>query len=249
LNADTVARNLRFLAHHLRSLLERDSYSNLLEAASYVKTFSSSGRPKSKQQPWEVYIDSGKSLRFLPSELDKRLAPDIFCDIQGPSDGQRPLSKQNLVVRIWSLNKDLSFRNKWDSDELDRLLTQGHSTRVMLRLHFDRADESQEALLFHLQIGGRPTEPERELCWIPKEMDLPRLLYPPIDLVLASELVVANFFPMAFRDLTRTPEWVSLVNESESFLLRDFYGKCHDICDRGVGKGTILNSWWHYRTA
>lgn len=245
LNPAVVARNLRQLAHHLRGLLERDSYDRLMEVAIDVQSFRPlRGRLRSRQPPWEVLIDQQNPIRFTPSEIDPRLAPDIFCDIAGPVDDGWPLSKQRLVIRIWSVHKNLSFRSEWDCDRVSRLLSErAPPERVILRCHFDRASIYQEAPLFHLQIGGRPQEQEKELCWFPEEVDLPRLLYPPVDLVLASELVVANFFPSAFRKLQNTPQWVSLINDAESFLLREFYDRCYRTCNRAI-KGTVLGSLW-----
>jgi hypothetical protein len=184
-------------------------------------------------------------MRFKPSELDSRLAPDIFCDIEGPTCVDWPHSKQKLVIRVWSLNKALSFRNDWDSGKVSDSFTDGSSTRVMLRLHFDRSDPELEAPVFHLQIGGRPRNPQRELCWFPETVDIPRLLYPPMDLVLASEAVVANFFPSLFERLLETGEWTSLVRRSEAFLLESFYRKCHNECYQASRSSrTLLDHWW-----
>jgi hypothetical protein len=254
LNPEVVATNLRVLERQLRSILEDESRRNIMEAASNAQSYRSrlSGHQLSRSQigqpPWRVYIDSENSMRFKPSELDSRLAPDIFCDIQGPTDPNWPLSKQNLVIQIWSLDKSLSFRDEWDSGRVSTSLVES-SARVMLRLHFDRSDPNLEAPVFHLQIGGRSRNPQRELCWFPETMDLPRLLYPPIDLVLASEVVVANFFPRTFRRLLDTGEWTSLVNSSEAFLLENFYRKCHIECNQGSRSGrTLFDCWWQHCT-
>jgi hypothetical protein len=247
LNANVVATNLRRLAHHLRSLLERDSYSRLNDAAAYVESSAprQTGRRR-RPSPWQILIDSPNSLLFRPSEVDDRLAPDIFCDIVGPANDEWPLSRQNLVIRVWSLTRDLSFRRDWDSERIGDLLAQRPSyQRVLLRCHFDRANPEQEAPIFHLQIGGRATEQERELCWFPEIVNIPRLLCPPMDLVLAAEVVVASFFPTAFANLTNEPDWLTLVHESETFLLKEFYDKCHRVCNRARGNQmSVFTSLW-----
>ena len=246
-----VATNLRILAHQLRPVLEAESRYRIMDAANNAQSYRPNstghqrGRSQIGQAPWRVYIDSENSMRFKPSELDSRLAPDIFCDIEGPTSVDWPHSKQKLVIRVWSLDKTLSFRDEWDSDKLSDSLADGSSARVMLRLHFDRSDPDQEAPVFHLQIGGHPRNPQRELCWFPETVNIPRLLYPPMDLVLASEVVVANFFPSLFERLLETGEWTSLVNHSEAFLLESFYRKCHNECNEvSRSSRTLFDRWW-----
>lgn len=57
----------------------------------------------------------------------------------------------------------------------------------------DMQEESQEGPVFHIQFGGNSaTNEDRSLDF---KLDRPRWMYPPIDFILACEIVVANFFP------------------------------------------------------
>jgi hypothetical protein len=93
--------------------------------------------------------------------------------------------------------------------------------------HFDRhvgaTDERPSELhpLYHVQYGGRGM----------REVDLgrtmlsdpPRLLHPPMDAVLAVDLVVANFMYKAWTILREDPTYVRLVDSSYHRLWRPWF--------------------------
>lgn len=62
-----------------------------------------------------------------------------------------------------------------------------------------------------------------ECCWFPEEIDVPRFHFPPIDVVLLCELVLANFFDKKSEDLRKKPEWRSLVRKSQDAFQSDYF--------------------------
>jgi hypothetical protein len=167
-------------------------------------------------------------LKFLPSkEKGVPLLPEIFCDLAGPGQAEWPLETQNLVIRVWSLDRALSFRPELDAEAVSKWLDDsGLPNRVILRLHFDKAEPGQKGTLFHLQVGGKPVEEEREKCWLGGIPGVPRIPMHPMDLILACELVIANFFHEHFQRVCEDPEWREVVKRAELRTLRRYYEIC-----------------------
>src|SRR5260370_1397775 len=105
----------------------------------------------------------------------------------------RILDSTAARVRVWALDKNLCYRADWDAERVREELNESLG-RVMLRFHFDLAEPPQSGPKYHIQIGGVPHG--GELWWLPPSLNLPRIAHPPIDLVLACEMIAANFFPL-----------------------------------------------------
>ena len=217
MTSGVYSRSLRLLEKHLRPVLPRDSRSLLLDAANQVEGSSRGGRP------WSLTISSARPLRFNSSEEDERIRPDIYCQIVC-GDDRLPLKEHSVTLRVWSDAADLSFRENWDSIRVrEKLEAVGVSSRVMMRMHFDRAPLAASEPLFHLQFGGLAQEAEREICWHPHKLSLPRIPFPPLDLVLACELVLANFFPSTYLEKRQESEWGSLVRHILDDVAKPYY--------------------------
>jgi hypothetical protein len=233
LKAERMASNIRRLAYILKKnqLIPSNSSMIMEEAASNVK----SGTP----DKWELAVPPQTPLEFSQAEKDKRLVPDIFCQIKISNQGRCPISHLNVVVRVWSIKDDYSFRPDWDSESVRQILgRKGLHKRVMFRCHYDRCSESQKAPIFHLQFSGKPQNDE--LYWFPHTLELPRFPSPPMDLVLACELIVATFFPSVHERLGQNGTWISLIKESESFFTSTFYKLCKEYFDAARPYQTLL---------
>jgi hypothetical protein len=188
---------------------------------------------------WGYSIPRDKPLRFSTTPEMRsahRLDVDVFCRIAGHGqDKPDPLTAQEIVVRVWTSEKELFYREMWDATRLLELFGDGTGARrVMIRYRFDRAREGAAELRYHTQFGGMADDDE--LCWHPEKLDVPRIMHPPIDLVLACESVVANFFPKTHAELCRDPEWSALIKSSE----RLYIGPYLDECRAAVRKQTTL---------
>jgi len=231
------ATALRQLDHQVRQILAPESRDLLGDVADQVDSSSMTG------QPWSLSISADRPLRFKKSEADKRIRPDLFGRLTF-SNGAWPFSEQNVILRVWSEEMTLSFRQIWDSLQVkETLLQRGTAGRVLTRIHFDRAPPEASEPRFHLQFGGQAEEDE--LSWHPPNLDLPRILTPPIDIILACEIVVAHFFPTFYETKREEPQWRALIRKAQSFD-ESYYQLCHDCCKpRSVIEETVLERLWN----
>lgn len=189
------------------------------------------------------YAILNPSLRFkIATYKGYQLRPDIICNLRWQEEGTLP-SIQELVLRVWSADEHLMYREQYDSEHIGELVTAGNglSERVMLRCHFDLANPSQSGPKYHLQIGGNPRAGEHG--WYPKELDLPRLPHHPLDLILLCQLVVANFFPDEYKDIRKNASWHWAVTTVERYLLVEYYAKCLKAAQNK--KTTLMDTLWN----
>ena len=249
MSAADIARDIRILGGRIGRILAPDSAQVLEHVSAQLEAcqITSRRRPrKNEELPlWEFKISSQRSLKFRPSWDEPKLQPDIFCRLIGPGEAGWPLQRQQFVLRVWSLNDRLSYRPEFNADSIGNWLrAQGKPDRVLFRFHFDRADLGAKGTVFHFQVGGKPVEEERELCWFEGLPSLPRIPTPPLDLVLACELVVANFFHDYFQELCRDHEWCALVRRAEQRTLRKYYEICN-TCVCYPSDYTLLKKLWN----
>lgn len=186
-------------------------------------------------EPWGYRIYPESPLRFKRSNAIKGLScwVDLYCTVLWWKEGSLPV-KQEITLRVWSDELDYIYRPAWDSEKIYGRLTLG---RVMLRCHFDLANPNQHGPKYHLQFGGNARE--HELCWFPEIMDLPRLACPPMDLILACQLIAANFYREEYDEFRETPEWIHTLRTSQEHLFKDRDGSPN--CDRSV---VVWRGFW-----
>lgn len=185
-------------------------------------------------------------LRFqLAHYKGYRLRPDIICNFRWQKEGALPTT-QELVLRIWSDDERLIYREEYDSEAIAELITAPHhelTERVILRCHFDLANANQDGPTYHLQIGGNPRA--KEYGWYPKELDLPRLIHSPCDLLLLCQLVVANFFPDEYQVIRQDASWRWAITTTQKYLLEEYHRKCLDaIRNERVLLDELWNKSW-----
>ncbi|TFH46323.1 MAG: hypothetical protein E4G94_02680 [ANME-2 cluster archaeon] len=223
-------RNLQFLEQYIRDYIEPQSFGTLSNIAeSLSSTIRRHGR-RGTTLNWEINIPREQPLEFiLTDDCSCIMNVDFFCKIEGEVEQGRfdhiKLKTYNFDFRLWSHDKDISFRNEWDAVGLDEKLTNQEWKRVIKRFHIDRRVRFTRfpEPLYHLHLGGRPDE--CEYCWIPEHIDEPRIHYFPMDLVLICEFVLINFYPNRSRELREKPEWKSLVRKSQDLYLKPYIEK------------------------
>jgi hypothetical protein len=230
--------SIRLLERRLASILEDEAMIILEQVVAKLEGAS---------DVWDYQIHPERPLRFKPCPIGGlRIQPDIFCKISGTA-GQNPtLKEQNVVIRIWSISESLSFRKDWDAPQLIGAIKSQSHRRVVSRYHFDYANPGQDGPRFHFQVGGKAES--NEYCWLPEVIDIPRIAHPPLDLILACEMILANFYPSEFQRLSRQPDWISAVRKSEGAFQLGYY----DLCRNTIGKasdmtkaGTLLSNLWN----
>ena len=189
---------------------------------------------------WGYSISPFEPLGFDLTEVDNLyLKVDLFLKSYWGSNPAASPTSLNVVIRIWSLDEHLYFRKEWDAKRLSTGID-SNTGRVMLRLHFDLANPAQPGPKYHVQIGGNPRE--NELHWFPESLGVPRILHPPMDLVLATELIAATFYPECYRNLKREPLWKSAIKTSQAHLLADYF----DSARKAVTDGnSFLETQWN----
>jgi len=201
---------------------------------------------------WRLEIPRDKPLRFNQSENQRgsKFIPELNCIIEGGTRKERPIESIQLELKLCSSKPDFIFREAWDSKRVAEKIEESKSKeRVMIRFHFDSGKKTEDGEpLFHFNLGG--VAAESELCWMPTTIRNPRFSYMPLDLVLACELVVSNFFPKKYRDLQDNPDWRALVYRSEYVLLRPIVVQNARRCNTDVLRrretrdDTLLWSGW-----
>jgi hypothetical protein len=146
-----------------------------------------------------------------------------------------------LLLRIWSLDHSLSFRSDWDANQLEPQIKSG-GRRVVARMHFDRANPTQTGPKFHLQLGGNAGVDE--LSWFPKALDVPRFPHPPLDIVLACEMIAANFFEDEFfSTIAKDPSWIAAVKLSQKICYFNYFSLCQQVSEQN--KTSLLGQLWN----
>ena len=198
--------------------------------------------PAIQQRMWGYSITPSNPLRFRDTEIDGlRLRVDLFLkEFWSEEPGESP-TVLNVVIRVWCLDHSVCYRADWDSESLEDRI-QPDVGRVLLRLHFDLANPDQPGPKYHLQVGGKQLD--EELHWFPKALSLPRILHMPVDLVLASELIAANFYPNAYRKLRREDMWVGARRVSQDHLLDGYIERARTAI---ASNGSILEVLWNTR--
>lgn len=230
-----MSTNLNRLANLLKrkGLITQNSWRILYEVAQSIRAGS--------EENWELIITPDNPLQFIKAELDDRVKPDIFCEITASGNEDYPLTHLRLVLRAWSIQENLSYRPEWDSEKIMERLKEYYTIdRVISRCHYDNCSVDQYAPYYHFQFHGTPHVDE--LYWFPHNVELPHFPSPPIDLILACEVVVATFFPTIYYELLQKGEWRKLIKESEEFILKKYYERCKNYLDSSPPDQTLLDS-------
>lgn len=214
-------RNVQMLVHqHIGKYLEAGSKEFLIERAKTLSGFIKK-RKKGKPIEWSFLIPKEHPLKFI--ENDCKLKIDISCEIRGVNGD---VKKQNINLRIWSYDKNISYREGIDASELKTKLERSDWKRVILRFHFDLKSPNGKSIepLFHLQVGGYQMEEEN--CWLHEKIQVPRFPYFPMDIILLCEFILMNFFQDDYKEIRKKPEWISLIRKSQEIFQKPYLTKC-----------------------
>jgi hypothetical protein len=247
MNVQWIIRGLNEPKRDFRRILDDDASYVIDEAIAEVenskKAFDArqgkTHHPGLAPRLWGYNIYPEAPLRFRPSKnaiKGLNLWIDICCKVLWGEEGALPV-EQVIHLRVWSDELDFIYRENWDSKEIYDKLTDG---RVMLRCHFDFANPGQPGPTYHIQFGGNARQDE--LCWFPEALKLPRLAYPPMDLILVCQLVAANFYWGHYDEFRQVPEWKTIVRQSQKCMLRGYYGMCSQVIEQDQ---ILLDRLWN----
>jgi len=215
---DDYPRYLELLAthHNMNKFLESSSRNILINRARSLKAYIKRGGK------WKFTIPRDKPITFIKN--DNKLQVDISCEMEGTGN---IIQKQNILLRIWSLDKSICYREDVDHPNIKTKLSNIGWRRVILRFHFDLKASNAKQLepLYHLQIGGKNPGND-ENCWFPEQIDVPRFPYPPMDIILLCEFVLMNFFQEEYETIRKKPEWKGLIKKSQELFQRQYFENC-----------------------
>ena len=244
---DKVKQALVTVDGGFRSILDPRASSVIAEAKSMLKDShdafvesSRQGRRERPTRPWGFEIYPANPLRFSNTDVEGlKVRVDLFLAVYWADHPGEAPSDLRVVIRVWSLDPHVYFREQWDASRLEDECSP-ESGRVMLRLHFDLANPDQPGPRHHLQVGGK-ARPE-EWHWFPEPLSVPRMLHMPMDLVLASELIAATFYPDAYRKIRREPAWIGSRKVSQQHLLKRYFTEALEAVDTNA---SVLDVLWN----
>lgn len=109
--------------------------------------------------------------------------------------------------------------------------------RIARRFHFDIDTENGAAMKpeCHMQYGGKAIHELNSYPSLNYSLDewieKPRFVFPPIDMVLLLDSILAQISTPLGQKFTQEPRWKSLVKESEKLRLRAYYSQIQQYLD------------------
>ncbi len=219
ITASGMATRLRQL-HRL--LIDEKLLDN--DAASVIEKVATKLEAQGKKPDWTYSITPSDPLRFISvnTKKVKNIQPVLQTKLSlaiAPQDGIKGCFSE--------LNSTLEL----------------HSNGTVLdRWHVDLANDDQAGPLVHLQHGGHSsgnTSRHSE-----SKLSIPRWMHPPMDIVLTSEIVVANFFPGHWERLKKNPTWTNLIRDAESYCYENYFSAIGKHYADTSEKTTILHRFW-----
>ena len=235
---EEYATNLTFLTGPklLGRYLTPETKTTIQNKAAELRGIATDVRRARNSRVWTFSIPREYPIKFI--ENRNRFQVDISGTIKGNDDS---IEKVGTLLRVWSLNKNICYREGIDSKEAKTLFDQT-KRRVIVRFHFDRREEkaTKPEPIYHMQVGG--VAHMEENCWFPN-LEIPRLQFPPMDIILLSELVLVNFFHDDSRDLREKPEWKSLVIKSQKAFQNQYFDDFHSYinCETDTILGKLIS--------
>lgn len=212
---------LQVIANKLHSVkvLEPEGLHTLQRVARDLKS-------KKRKREWPLEVDRGAPVRFKLGETSdgKKVRPKIdFANIQ--------------------VNQSLTNKPPFDCFDL-AIVLEDDEEKPLSRWHIDLANDSggtiQAGPLFHLQFGGRNNGHDRFEDHPVKE---PRWCHPPMELALASEMIIANFFEDAWLGLREDRTWCTNINLFQKLCYESYLKRLQDCLDAPSGSTMLRDVW------
>ena len=221
--AQEMATALLYLHQQLTTLelIDYSQSNGVVDAASKLKGLGSS-------KSWRYRLERSKPLILIPvlsAKLNADIYPKIFIEF---GVDEALLKEKGFPLN--TLNLTLEIINESNGN-------------LIHRSHIDLATcnnegKYQDGPIFHLQFGGKSGAKENEPDII--KLRRPRWLHPPMDLILMTEMLIANFYPEKWSKLKKQDNWVALVAESQILCYKPYF----DIAIEKVAKYSLLSSFW-----
>jgi len=154
---------------------------------------------------------------------------------------ERELKKDKWKFLI-SRDDPITFKNKDSNLQIDIACkiegsgdhTKKHSVEFWVRsttdddpnvkFHIDQKVPDTQEPWHHLHMGG---------------FDEPRFPYPPMDIILLSELILINYFQEVSEDLRKDGGWKGLIINSQKIFQKEYYETCWN-CIKNNENATLM---------
>jgi len=177
---------------------------------------------------WKFKILREFPVKFHPCDINgNKVQVDFSCNIDGEIPPLRHgrslrikrIENYTILIRLWSLEENLSCREEFDSEDIMHNIRDNNMERVILRFHLDKRKEGTdtEEPFYHIQFGG--ISQANEFNWYPKSINVPRFQFFPLDIILATEFILVNFFALESFNLREDPEWKRIIHTAQKFFL------------------------------
>ncbi len=168
------------MSNRLNSLVGQIARHNLVTPASIsnLKEMATRLEKLKRSKEWAYSFGNRQNIEFTPTQEDAKVVciPRLTADIVVSNASEvSPFRRLTLTIEIVDIRKN-----------------------PITRWHIDQANEDQNGPLFHLQGGGHWAGSSKRDDELP--IKSPRWAHPPLDIVLAVEMVIANFYPIKWVD-------------------------------------------------
>lgn len=209
------------------ALLERD----IIDSQSYGSIGHAIGQVRAngmESKAWRYSISASSPLTFsqvIDVDLNEIITPRIYLTVD--------------------VDDSLAARNVPPFSDLNCVLEiLGEDSRIIMSTHIDLAEKNnagifQGAPLYHLQFGGHRPGGDRTQ---ENRLKVPRLMHPPLDLLLALDILVANFFPDKWEELRQDPSWIAAICQSQKLCYTTYVSKLADCLNEA--NATVLEQLW-----
>jgi hypothetical protein len=180
---------------------------------------------------WEYTIKESESIKFVPIK-DKKLgqiAPRVYIDVAvnpPETDNNPPFSRLNTTIEVIDLPAG-NLQSRWHIDLANR-----------------KTDGTYQAgPLFHLQGGGHKPKGDRAEDL---KVSIPRWECPPKELILACEMIIANFYPDKWEKMSTQKKWLELIHVGQQLCYPIYFQrvqKCLSGQPQSVLKALWANQW------
>ena len=237
-------RSLELFAEKFKKELGEKQSAILSETANKFKECYKKG--KSGKFSWEIEI-SPKSRMFFPIHKSPGLPFDGYIDLTCKMKGQAnfedsvmKFEEYNVLIRVWSTDKEISYRDEIDSPKIKDKLEKKGWCRIIFSFRIERKNASAKIPepMYHLHFGSK--EEKEECYWFPDKFHVPRFCHFPMDLILLCEFIMANFLPDETEDLRQKPEWKSFIVDSQQLCIKPYVEKM--IESLSYDKNTFLQN-------
>lgn len=240
---DDIVKAFGIIRKRAWKILESDAPQVLSAAEQRMKLAKSQhdtriSRSDLQAEPWGYSIDPDRPLRFATVTVDGiRLRVDLIARVLWNADESQAESI-DVTIRVWALQRHIAYRDQLDAPIINELFD-NQLGRVMLQFHFDKANPGQTGPMYHMQMGGNPHG--NKLSWFHPSIPVPRIPCPPMDLVLATQLIAMNFFPYEYEHMKKDPNWIGVIRKSQSEFWQPYFGLCSSVLGSGDSNNILLD--------